>query len=109
MPLLAVRSLSARAGLSGSPAMSAALTSRCAPLSTLVTTIAARRAARSVLSAVRMSSFIVQTFYLECRQSRATATATTVHPSRAAARPSRHDGLLLLHFLDEHPDGAAAR
>src|SRR5262249_618140 len=43
----------------GSRATSAALTRRCVPLATSVTTTAARRAARSVFSDLRISSFIV--------------------------------------------------
>src|SRR6516162_2134240 len=59
MPLLPVRKCSASVARSVSLPISAALTKRCMPLSTLVTTIAARRAARSALSAVRMSSFMI--------------------------------------------------
>src|ERR1051326_1544085 len=54
-PLLPERSRAARISRKGSAATSAALTSRCAPLSALVTTIAPRRAARSALRARRIS------------------------------------------------------
>src|SRR5262245_46591101 len=57
MPLLPLRMRLSSALASGSRAISAAFTSRCAPVATSVTTTAARRAARSVLSDVRMSSF----------------------------------------------------
>src|SRR5579862_1519133 len=58
MPLLLLRRCSDKNGRSGSLAISVALTRRWRPLSTLVTTITARRAARSALRAVRMSSFM---------------------------------------------------
>src|SRR5260370_26879771 len=57
MPLLPLRMCFSMRLLSGSRAASAALTRRCSPLATSVTTTAARRAARSVLRALRMSSF----------------------------------------------------
>src|SRR5262249_7217592 len=57
MPLLPLRMRLSSALASGSRAMSAALTRRCAPVAMSVTTTAARRAARSVLRAARMSSF----------------------------------------------------
>src|SRR5579859_667742 len=59
MPLLPVRKRSARNSRNGSLATSAALTRRSLPLATSVTTIAARRAARSVFKVLRRSSFIV--------------------------------------------------
>src|SRR5579864_2318234 len=78
MPLLPVRKRSARNARNGSLATSAALTRRSLPLATSVTTIAARRAARSVLRVLRRSSFIVSL------------------------------RLCLLDFLHVDPDGAAA-
>ena len=56
MPLLPLRRCFSRRLLSGSAATSFAFTSRCVPPSISVTTIAARRAARSVFSVERMSS-----------------------------------------------------
>src|SRR5688572_6350066 len=56
MPLLPVRKCCSSFSFSGSVAMSAALTRRCAPLATSVTTTAPRRAARSAFSAERTSS-----------------------------------------------------
>src|SRR4051812_49794011 len=55
MPLLPERRCASSTSLSGSDATLSWVTSRCAPLSWLVTTTAARRAARSVFSALRMS------------------------------------------------------
>src|SRR5262245_26434686 len=80
MPLLPVRSRSLSTSFSGSRSTSAALTSRSSPLATSVTTITARRAARSAFSVLRTSSF------------------TTV-PRLLAS----------LHFLHEYADGSAAR
>src|ERR1700751_504107 len=80
MPLLPERRCSASAERSGSLARSAVFTNRCLPLSTLVTTIAARRAARSAFSAVRLSSFMAS---------------------------QRTDDLV--HLLHKHPNRAAAR
>src|SRR3984893_8744382 len=57
MPLLPVRRCFSSRSLSVSPATSAALTRCWLPLATSVTTIAARRAARSLLSADKMASF----------------------------------------------------
>src|SRR5258707_784878 len=54
-PLLAERRCFSRNSLSGSLRMSANRTSRCAPLSWLVTTMTARRAVRSSFSVLRMS------------------------------------------------------
>src|ERR1043166_2203276 len=78
-PLLPERSRAWGVARKGSAATSAALTSRCAPLSALVTTIAPRRAARSALRAARMSR--------------------RIEVSRAIA---------LVDLLHVHPDGAAA-
>src|SRR5262249_49990137 len=83
MPLLPLRSCFSSTSLSGSPATSAALTSRCAPLAVSVTRMAARRAARSALRPARISSF-------------------------TAAPPGFHD-LPSVDFLHIHPDGTAAR
>src|SRR3984893_3233498 len=79
-PLLPERSRASRISRKGSAATSAALTSRCAPLCALVTTMAPRRPARSALRAARMSRRI---------------------------DVSRLDALL--DFFHVHPDGAAAR
>src|SRR5579863_4113819 len=87
MPLLPERRCFSNSSLSGSPATSAPLTRRCAPLSTSVTTIAARRAARSALSADRMASFTCASLEYASRKS--------------AARVS-------LDLLQIDPDGAAA-
>src|SRR5260370_4395265 len=57
MPLLPMRRCFSNKSLSGSRATSAPLTRRWVPLATSVTTIAARRAARSSLRATRMASF----------------------------------------------------
>src|SRR5258708_2644102 len=57
MPLLPMRRCFSKSSWSGSPATSERLTRRCAPLATSVTTMAARRAARSLLSVVKMASF----------------------------------------------------
>src|SRR5439155_9835859 len=57
MPLLPLRKCFSSTSLSGSRATSAALTSRCSPLAKSVTTMAARRAARSALRSLRMASF----------------------------------------------------
>src|SRR5215470_15729404 len=57
-PLLPLRSRCSSTSLSGSAATSACLTARCSPVASLVTTISARRAARSALMVRRMSSFI---------------------------------------------------
>src|ERR1043166_107255 len=54
-PLLPERSRASRISRNGSAAASAALTSRCAPLSALVTTMAPRRAARSAFRARSIS------------------------------------------------------
>src|ERR1043166_5107573 len=54
-PLLPERSRASRISRNGSAATSAALTSRCAPLSALVTTMAPRRAARSAFRARSIS------------------------------------------------------
>src|SRR4051812_6846294 len=57
MPLLPLRMCFSSSALSGSPATSAAFTSRCSPVVVSVTTTAARRAARSAFNAERVSSF----------------------------------------------------
>src|ERR1700681_2979750 len=87
MPLLPMRRCFSRRSCSGSPATSARLTRRCAPLATSVTTIAARRAARSLLSVDKMASF---TF----------ASRKSASPD-CASRAS-------LDLLQIDPDGAAA-
>src|SRR5260370_38421166 len=88
MRLLPERSRCSSTSLSGSAATSAAFTSRCAPFSTSVTTIAARRAARSAFSAERISRRIV-----------------FPESSSPGSRAPRGD---LLDLLDQHADGAAA-
>src|SRR3954452_11120068 len=55
MPLFAERRCFSRKSFSGSLRISVNFTSRCAPLSWLVTTMTARRAVRSSFSALRMS------------------------------------------------------
>src|SRR5215471_14281553 len=90
MPLLPLRMCFSIRLLSGSRAASAALTSRCSPLATSVTTTAARRAARSVLRALRMSSFMF-----------APAKWRIANASDPVA-PA------LLHLLHIDPNGAAA-
>src|SRR6185295_19958648 len=57
MPLLAIRRRLSRTVFKGSLATSPALTKRCSPLATSVTSTAARRAARSAFSACRTSIF----------------------------------------------------
>src|SRR5665647_1283886 len=57
IPLLPMRRRFSSVSNSASPAISTAFTSRCAPLSTSVMMNTARRAARSVLSVCRISSF----------------------------------------------------
>src|SRR5262245_37693924 len=57
-PLFPLRSRASSTSFSGSAATSACLTTRCSPVASLVTTISARRAARSALMVRRMSSFI---------------------------------------------------
>src|ERR1051326_3398587 len=79
-PLLPERSRASRISCSGSAATSAALTSRCAPLSALVTTMAPRRAARSAF--------------------RSRSISRRIDVSCAGA---------LLDLLHIDPDGAAAR
>src|SRR5580700_8084528 len=63
MPLLPVRKCSASTARNGSLGTSAALTRRCLPLVVSVTTMAARRACRSALRTVRMSSFMAGSVY----------------------------------------------
>src|SRR5580704_16279632 len=87
MPLLPIRRCFSSTSLSGSPPTSARLTSRCAPLATSVTTMAARRAARSLLSVVKMASF--------------TSASRKLASPECDARP-------LLDLLQIDPDGAAA-
>src|SRR5579863_6450940 len=91
MPLLPVRRWSASTARSGSLATSAALTSRSLPLATSVTTITARRAARSVFRVFRSSSFMAF-LYRHFRKP-------------GGARLSR---MTLLHLLHENADFAAA-
>src|SRR5215469_10694518 len=87
MPLLPVRKCFSRSSRNGSLAISALLTSRCPPLSTSVTKIAARRAARSPLSAERRASFT-------------SASWNWSWPELPRA--------CLFDFLHVYPDGAAA-
>src|ERR1700730_11491195 len=87
MPLLPMRRCFSRRSCSGSPATSARLTRRCAPLATSVTTMAARRAMRSLLSAESRASFTCASW--ECGS------------QETAARVS-------LDLLQIDPDGAAA-
>src|SRR5262245_13490787 len=94
MPLLPRRMCFSITSFSGSRATSAALTSRCSPLATSVTTTAARRAVRSALRALRMSSFMAD--HREWRMASSTRR-------QFAARPSHP----LLHLLHIDPDGAA--
>ncbi len=84
MPLLPLRICFSNRSFSGSPATSAPLTSRCSPLATSVTTIAARRLARSVLRAERMESFNRPSPHRPgwCRR-------RTVRPSRRSRRRRR--------------------
>src|SRR5215475_3472859 len=56
-PLLPLRMCLSMSAASGSRPTSAPLTRRCSPVASLVTTTTARRAARSLFSALRMSSF----------------------------------------------------
>src|SRR4051812_3797736 len=84
MPLFAERMCFSITSLSGSLRMSAPLTSRCAPLSWLVTTTTVRRAPRSSFRAFRISSFT---------------------PSSSERRFAAD----LFDLLDKHPDLAAAR
>src|SRR5262249_55272302 len=90
MPLLPLRRCSDSTALSGSLAMSAAFTSRCSPLSTSVTTMAPRRAARSALRAVRSESFIPCSQFVMRKPSEAT--------------PS---GMTLIYLFHQHADLAA--
>src|SRR5262245_18211450 len=83
-PLLPERSRAASSSLSGSLATSAALTRRCSPVASLVTTITARRAARSALRPLRMSSFIGPSIHL-----------LHVNADRAAARQADLPGRLV--------------
>src|SRR5690348_1411726 len=98
MALLPRRICFSMSSFSGSRATSAVLTRRCAPLVTSVTTTAARRAARSALSALRMSSFMT----------------TLPPPLPPCGRGSRvgyeHAARAcpLLHLLHIDADGAAA-
>src|SRR6516165_9498597 len=89
IPLLPRRICFSMTSLSGSRATSPALTSRCSPLAISVTTTAARRAARSALRALRMSSFIM-----------APRTANSCSPFRYSPA--------LFHLLHIDADGAAA-
>src|SRR5262249_49770163 len=96
-PLLPERRRASRMSCRGSALTSAALTSRCAPLSALVTTMAPRRAARSALRAARMSRRIGIASYCLSMILFGKPVSTF------------RDHALLIHFLDEDPDGAAAR
>src|SRR3954463_13219827 len=104
IPLLPLRTRFSINACSGSPATSAALTSRCWPLATSVTTTAARRAARSAFRDLRMSSFMTAD---------PTYSVRSLPPCARADRPSslRLHTLLpsaLLHLLHKNPDRAAA-
>src|SRR5438105_13842776 len=84
MPLLPERKCFSSTPFSGSRAISFSVTRRCAPLSWLVTTIAARRAARSSLRALRMSRRKASLLHL-----------LHEHPDGAAARqPDLPGGLV---------------
>src|SRR3954453_5725513 len=111
IPLLPLRMCFSINACSGSSATSAALTSRCAPLATSVTTTAARRAARSALSSLRISNFIAA--------GPSTDQVRSLPPCGGGNQPSSL-GLhtlfslpptprsALLHFFDKDPDGATA-
>src|SRR5262249_20941818 len=74
VPLLPLRMRFSSTSASGSRATSAALTRRCSPVASLVTTMTARRAARSLLSTLRISSFTTPSLHLLHK-----------HPDRPAA------------------------
>src|SRR5262249_2602504 len=101
IPLLPRRMCFSITSFSGSRATSAALTSRCSPLAISVTTTAARRAARSALRALRMSSFMPA--------HRAWRIASG-EEQLVARRPFviRYSPPALLHLLHIDADGAAA-
>src|SRR5262245_31338544 len=126
-PLLPLRTCFSSRSFSGSRAISAPLTRRCSPLATSVTTIAARRAARSVLSALRMSSFTAWCPASEVRHTSPHPFARTseakghqlLYDSSAAFRfevPNRvcreccrnFKSAALVHLLHINSDGAAA-
>src|SRR6516164_8184317 len=85
VPLLPMRNCLDNSARKGSAAKSLALTSRCSPVAVSVTTIAGRRAARSTLSSLSVSSF----------------TAIALIPKFVRRRHSSD-------LLDEDADGAAA-
>src|SRR5664279_2242778 len=64
MSLLPIRSCLSNSARNGSAATSADLTSRCSPVAVAVTTMTGRRAARSALSSVSVSSFILCSTHL---------------------------------------------
>src|SRR5664279_5361110 len=64
MSLLPIRSCLSNSARNGSAATSADLTSRCSPVAVSVTTMTGRRAARSALSSVSVSSFILCSTHL---------------------------------------------
>src|ERR1700730_11066087 len=91
MPLLPMRRCFSNRSLSGSPATSAPLTRRWEPLATSVTTIAARRAARSLLSADKMASFTCASLDL----ARASLDLLQIDPEGAAAGEAHLPGSLV--------------
>src|SRR5262245_46488031 len=123
MPLLPRRMCFSMSSLSGSRATSAALTRRCSPVVTSVTTTAGRRAARSALSALRISSFMPIPAARSVRPlppcGGGLGVAAGTGPRRAGRPPPQGERrtecvapacafLPLLHFLHIDPDGAAA-
>src|SRR5215216_6267858 len=123
MPLLPLRSRSRSSSLTGSFATSAALTKRCSLESIAVITIAARRAARSVFNVERISRRMRSSLPFRGGWRGATSAEPggvaigpmSPTPARFARRPSPASGegvnrpfAHLIHFFDQHPDGAAA-
>src|SRR5215211_4124537 len=123
MPLLPLRSRCCSSSLSGSFATSAALTNRCSPESIAVTTIAARRAARSVFNPERISRRMRSSLPFRGGWQGAKSAepggvaigSISPTPARFARRPSpaSREGenrpfAHLIHFFDQHPDSAAA-
>src|SRR3954463_4585049 len=105
IPLLPLRTRFSINACSGSPATSAALTSRCWPLATSVTTTAARRAARSAFRDLRMSSFMTAD---PTHSVRSLPPCGEGRPTEFAAHAYSNLPSALLHFLNKNPDGAAA-
>src|SRR6476469_9736316 len=82
MPLLPLRICFSSTGLSGSLATSPALTRRCSPVAVSVTTIAARRSARSALRAESVSIFTSASVYFFHEDADRAAARETHLPSR---------------------------